>query len=332
MINWWEPLPGFWLPRSWTYEKDRWPDYTADYVEARLASMPEVTDVLKFRGYGEVSGRAWGAWNGSYNNDKPLKRGWPELERIADKLYDKARYIYLVPAWRRAIVNLLGELDDAEDQLSTILWVAETVSKKWIPLPKSLMNRADQLRKTLDCSEKVLAGITPFRGSKAEYGNCLKEIAKQKEAKQRQRAGLIAWFQDNWGRLLEAAQATNQWFDIGIVLGPIMGFIEEGLYGLAYKTVDNYLVAVDAYMPGYREDFHRNARELSDSVERTLAPLFAPVNYEAIDQQGANIAHGGGAVGGTIYDIFGFERPAPKDPNATPPPPTWMDELLFVAP
>ncbi len=49
---------------------------------------------------------------------------------------------------------------------------------------------------------------------------------------------------------------------MGIVLGPIMGWIEEGMWGLARKTTDNYLIAVDALMPGYRDDFKRNAEEL----------------------------------------------------------------------
>jgi hypothetical protein len=113
----------------------------------------------------------------------------------------------------------------------------------------------------------VLSGITPFRGHKSEYEQCLKEINKAKQQQRERVAGLLDWFKQNWGRLLEAAQATNTWFGVGIVLGPIFAWIEEGLWGLAKKTVDNYLIAADAILPGYREDFWRNASELVRRVD-----------------------------------------------------------------
>lgn len=58
-----------------------------------------------------------------------------------------------------------------------------------------------------------------------------------------------------------------------------MGWIEEGLWGLAQKTGDNYLIAVDALMPGYKEDFERNAQELSESVERAWNDLWETTNW-----------------------------------------------------
>lgn len=267
MVNWYEALPGFWLPLGWPWTEAEWPDYTDPDFERALHDLPDPTEIIRFRGYGQPSPRAWGAWLSAFNNDRPLTRGWGELEWIAGKMYETARYKYLVPAWRRAIVKVVTELDDLEDQVSTILWAAEWVTRKVIPLPPHLLNRMDQVRRTLDCGEKILAGITPFRGGKSEYANCLRDQQRAKERAKAQRAGLLAWFRENWGRLLEAAQATGQWFDVGIVLGPIYAWIEEGVWGLAMRTTDNYLIAVDALMPGYREDFWRNAEELSNAID-----------------------------------------------------------------
>lgn len=282
MINWREALPGFWLPATFVWTEQEWPDYTAPDFERALTDTPDVSDIIKLRGFGQPSPRAWAAWMTAFNADKPLRRGWADLEAIAGRMYETARYKYLVPAWRRAIVETLTELDDLEDQLSTILWVAETVSRKWIPLPKGLLSKADQARRTLDCAEKVLAGATIFRGGKSDYANCLRETENAKKRARAQKAGLVAWFRENWGRLLEAAQATGQWFDVGIVLGPIWAFIEEGAWGLAKRTTDNYLIAVDALMPGYKEDFYRNAEELSNRISQAWDDTWGAVDFQEL--------------------------------------------------
>jgi hypothetical protein len=268
MMNWYQALPNFWLPAGTFYDSARWPDFTApDYVRL-LEETLDPLDMIRFLNFGRPDRRAWGSWLNAYNKDKPLRYRPDFHGPIADRTYETARYKFLVPAWRRAITKVIQELDDIEDQVSTILWIMEWITRKIIPIPPGIMNATTRLARSLDCAEKIIAGITPFRGAKAEYGNCLREAARAKARAKAQHAGLLAWFRANWGRLLEAGQATETWFDVGIILGPIMGFIEEGLWGLAQKTVDNYLVAVDAVMPGYREDFQRNARELSEAVDR----------------------------------------------------------------
>jgi hypothetical protein len=286
--NWYEVLPDFWLPFGWIYDGARWPDYTQDFIASRLEQADDISDLLVFRDFGEPTPKAWAAWIGAFGCDRPLNRNWLDLEIIADKKYDIARYRYLVPAWRRAITEVIGDIDDVEDQISTILWVLQWISKKVVPLPPTLMNRADQLRHTLDCGEKVLAGITPFRSSKADFANCRRSTTIAITKHRTRKAQLLQWFRDNWGKTLEAAQATGTWFDVGIILGPVMGWIEEGLWGLAAKTLDNYLVAVDAVLPGYSEDFKRSAEELGDAVdqvwESTWEPLNAWDNENILDQ------------------------------------------------
>lgn len=266
MNNWYEALPGFWLPASKPFDRVRWPDYSDPRYEELLQNEIDLESLIRLRGITTPDRRQWGAWLNAFKNDKPVTWSDDFHGPIADRMYDTAQYKHLVPAWRRAITEVIGDLDDVEDQLSTILWVAEWITRKVIPLPKSLMNRAQQVQRTLDCAEKALAGVTIFRSGKSEYADCLKKKQNALKRAKDQKAGLLAWFRANWGRLLEAAQATGTWFDVGIVLGPIMGWIEEGMWGIAQKTTDNYLIAVDAVMPGYREDFNRNAAELSERV------------------------------------------------------------------
>jgi hypothetical protein len=268
MINWYEALPGFLLPTSCAYDPARWPDFTRPEITDALEDLPDPSAILRFNGVIGLDRKQWGAWLSALQNDRAIVTCSEFYLQVADRMYETARYKFLVPAWRRAITDIIGEIDDIEDQLSTILWVLEWITRKVVPLPKSVMNGAQKVQRTLDCAENMLAGVTIFRSGKSEYADCLRKQQRARDAARNQRAGLLAWFKENWGRLLEAAQATNTWFDVGIVLGPIMGWIEEGMWGLAQSTTDNYLVAVDAVLPGYSEDFYRNAEELSDSVSQ----------------------------------------------------------------
>ncbi len=270
MTWWYEPLPGFFLPVTFAYDPARWPDYTTPDVSRLLEMDPELSDVLRLRGWGQPSGRAWATWLRSREADRQVRRGWDELEMIADKMYDSARYVYLVPYWRRAITRIITELDDVQDQLTTILWALETVARKWIPVPPKLLDGLRHVDTSLDCATGILAGATLFRTSKSSYQACLDEADQKRKQGRKKAAGAVAWLQENWGNLLQAAQATGTWFDVGIVLGPIMAWIDEGLWGVASKTVDNYLIAADALLPGYADDFRANAQELYDDVQLAI--------------------------------------------------------------
>lgn len=265
--NWYEAIPEFWLPNSKPYDAARWPDYSTEFVAARMEAIDDYPALLVFHEYGKLQPKQWGAWFGGFACDKPT--GWiePFLGPVADRIYDMARYKYLVPAWRRALTKVITQIDDLEDQVSTILWIAEWLTKKYIPMQPGALNLADQVRHSLDCGEKMLAGITPFRGFKSEYANCRRSTTIATSTYRTRKAQLLDWFKQNHGRLLEAAQATGTWFDVGIILGPVMGFIEEGQWGMAKAVLDNYLVAADALWPGSRADFERNAEELSNKID-----------------------------------------------------------------
>jgi hypothetical protein len=265
--NWYELYPGFWIPNTWPVNRARWLDYTRpDYLRI-LEDAPDPEALLRLGSLTRIERRWWGVWIGSFGCDRPLTPFHPTLHEIADRRYENARYVYLVPAWRRRIIELLTEIDDIEDQVSTILWVVEWITRRFIPIPPGVLNGADALRRSLDTAERALAGITPFRSFKPAYLEELRRAKRAKDNAKRSKNALLAWFSANWGRLLEALQATGTWFDVGIVLGPIFGFIEEGLWGLARYTMNNYLIAADALAPGYREDFLRNAEDLYNRVQ-----------------------------------------------------------------
>lgn len=284
MINWYEALPGFWLPNGWVWTEDEWPDYTADAYIRALSEGPDIGDIIKIGGPSTASKKAWGAWFGNFEGDRPLKRGWPELEQVAQKRYEAARYRSLVPAWQRAVTATLTELDDIEDQLSTILWIMEIISKKFIPIPPGWIDVTRRVADTTDCAGKLLGGLSPIRGSKAAYADCLANIGRERRRARAQKAGLLAWFQENWGRLIEAAQASNTWFDVGVVLGPIMGYIEEGMWGLIEETSENYLLAADALFPGYAEWARETDRAISEAIQKAWDETWGAVPPDRWDE------------------------------------------------
>lgn len=63
-----------------------------------------------------------------------------------------------------------------------------------------------------------------------------------------------------------------------------MGWIEEGMWGLAQQTVNNYLIAVDSLLPGYKQDFERNAAELSAEVDLAWEDTWAQVTEWTTDR------------------------------------------------
>ena len=283
MINWYQPLPGFWLPATWVADRTRWPDYTDPGYIRFLEEAPDVGAMLVLRGAGQPSKRAWGAWLTAFNNDKPLTRGWADLELIADKKYDTARYQYLVPAWKQAMTKLITEIDDLEDQLSTIMWVAEWVTRKWIPIPPKLLNTAQTINTSVDCAGKLLAGVDPFRGLKSAYAECIAAQRRKSTAARAQKSGLLAWFKDNWGRLLEAAQATGTWGEVGIVLGPIFAWIDEGMWSLVSKSPEISNVAAESLFPGYGAAVQAATTDLMQRLEQAWDDTWQQVDFEEFD-------------------------------------------------
>ena len=280
MNNWREALPGFWLPNSWAHDESRWPDYTDDGYIRAIEDTPDISDVIRLRGLGQPTSQQWGAWLGAFNADRAIKQQTEFLAIIADRKYESARYVYLVPAWRRKMVEIATEIDDIEDQVSTILWVAETVARKWIPIPPKLLNAGAKLSKSLDCGGKLLTQVTPLRGGKSEYAECLNELVRSKKRSKEQKAGLLAWFQDNWGRLLEAAQATGTWFDIGIVLGPIMAYIDEGMWGAIKAEQEHTWMRIDAVIPGFKQTVDTGLELLNNEIEKAWDSTWGKVQSD----------------------------------------------------
>jgi hypothetical protein len=262
-FNWFELYPGFEIPRN--LNASQFPPYGSFNPD-----IPDPTDLIRLGTLLDIPSWAWAAWYSARKTQRLPNIPLEILEEIAWRKYGTARYQALVPQWRRSLVELATDIDDIEDQLSTILWLLEWISGKFIPIPPSALNFADDIRKLLDRAQDALTPISIGRAAKAEWAEKHAEARRTTRAARSKNAKIITWLQNNYGRVLEAAQATGTWFDVGVVIGPIFGFIEEGMWGLAQKTLDNYLIAAEAFMPGYTEDFKRNAQELADSVDETM--------------------------------------------------------------
>lgn len=264
MALWREVHPGFWLPPN--IDARQFPPY-GDFDP----DLPDPLELIRLP-WGDPALRwAYPAWKAAQRADRAPRIPAYLMDTIAWRAYGQARYEYLVPQWRRWMSDLATEIDDIEDQLSTITWLLQGLGRKLIPIPPGVFSAADDLRRSLDAAQDVLQYTGSSRGAKSDF------LERQREQRRRQRAArsrmarIVVWLQANYGRLLEAAQATGTWFDMGIVLGPIFSYIEEGLFGVANATLENYLIAVEAFLPGYSEDFRRNATELREAVQLELA-------------------------------------------------------------
>lgn len=269
-IHWYEALPGFWLPNALRYDRARWPDYTAIDFQRALAEAPQLDNLLRLRGFGRPDGKLWAIWFAGFGCDRRIGKMAPALQPIADAMYEKARFKHLVPFWRQWMITALTEIDDLEDQISTVLWVIELLAKKVPGLSKINLDAPRALNRLLNDAERALAGATLTRRSKAEWKDKQNQVRARKRAARTKGAKLFAWLQQNYGRLLEAAQATGTWADVGIVLGPIFGFVEEGIWGVVKGTATNYSIAIDALYPGYREFDIQFSRDVDTFVEENL--------------------------------------------------------------
>ena len=292
MNNWAEIYPGFWLPQGWAIDKDRFPDYTAlgyidkaagelvgtvevdgEEIEARRPKVLGVDprDVIRLRRLTQPSKQAWGTWLGGFANDRPLKRGWSDLEQIADSMYSTARFKHLTPLWRQAIISIMTEIDDIEDQLGTILWIVGWIGKKWIPKPLlPALEKTRDLTDALDCAGKSLAGMGPAYTAKTDYVECVNDKRRRAKRKLKQKKGLLAWLRKNYGPVLEAAQATGTWVDVGIVLGPIMAVVEDGWWGAMQTALNTPSIILEALEEPKRTITEEAARRLyaPDAIER----------------------------------------------------------------
>lgn len=284
MVHWIECQPGFWLPRSIEcYQFPLYDDWNPD--------LPDWTEIVNLAGVGRPPSWAWGAWYTAQKADRPLKIDPGLAHAIAVRSYDSQRFVHIIPAWRRQLIEYVTAVDDIEDQVSTIAWLAETVLNKVIPIPRGVLSNVTQLRKMLDQLESTLSIVPLSRTSKSEYASKQRELRAAKRTARGNLARLASWLRENWGNLLEAGQASNTWFDVGIVLGPIMGYIEGGIWDLASRTIDNYVVAADALLPGFRDDYYASWAEWQQAIDDAWDATF-----ENIEQWGTqSFTNGGGA-------------------------------------
>lgn len=274
--NWYECQPDFFIPT--TLDCSRFPPYEDFDLE-----LPDWTDVINIDGLGRPPSWAWAAWFNAQRRDAPLRIDAGLIEQVAARVYSSQRMVHTIPRWRRQLIEWVTEIDDIEDQISTIAWLAETVLNKIIPIPRGVLSQVTQLRRMLDTLENTL-GLTSFsRASKAEFAAKQRELRAAKRGARTGLARTVTWLRENWGNLLEAGQATNTWFDVGIVLGPIMGYLENGLWDLAERGLDGYLIAADALMPGFRDDYYNSWADWQLAIDDAWAATFDTIDEWSTD-------------------------------------------------
>lgn len=267
MENWYEPRPGFFLPNTWTLDPARWPDYTHYTEEVILDQVTELEGMIHLGGATKPEPRAWGAWLGAQKADKPLKRGWNDFELLADILYRTARYKHLIPAWKRALTAAVTELDDIEDQISTVTWLLEIVLRKFLPIPQGLISAGQRTSRALDSAQQILTSGGLRKDDKWQWLERTRSVRHAKKAARTKQAKLIVWVRENSGKLIEAAQASNTWFDVGITIGQLFALADNMRWEVAKATLG-----------GYNDLFYALAPETMAAGDAALNTWFAEID------------------------------------------------------
>lgn len=132
-----------------------------------------------------------------------------------------------LPEWRKEMVKVVTTLDNIQDQISTISWITGPLLDKLGPKGKAIHAVADATAGAINWTQKLIAGPQPSSSKKHQR-------ALNRSANARAKGGVagtlqkgVEWVRRNQGHLLEAGQATDTWFGVGISLGAVFGALEE---------------------------------------------------------------------------------------------------------
>ena len=213
------------------------------------------------------------AWRDEYNTAASEGRD-PDLTGAQIRAVERAEWIkrskaqQQLPAWRRSAIKLITELDNVEDEIATIAWFVELTGAK---LAGPLMRGVKVAQELGYAADAVNAALTLPGLGRAVKSKLERDARRRRRARAR-RAGTLnktlVWFQDNWGHLFEAGQASASWTGYGIQPGPIMGVMEEGWWGVARWANEGYLEIADLVEPGAKRDFLRWAAEGDAALQR----------------------------------------------------------------
>ncbi len=143
-----------------------------------------------------------------------------------------------IPEWRQKLVRLLTQLDNIEDQVSTVLWVTDPLTRRWAPT-RAISEVAHRTTDAVSNIQQAIAGPALYKAlAKSKAARKNKRSSRSVTGKLGNLQRAAGWLKTNQGRLLEAGQALETWTGVGISLGPIFGAMEEAqdrLFQSAYE-------------------------------------------------------------------------------------------------
>src|SRR6266545_1018718 len=132
-----------------------------------------------------------------------------------------------IPEWRETLVGVVTALDNVQDIVATAAWLGGPLLRSMGRLGPWLHGEVQATATALGTLERGIGGPLPGGRAKHEHMN-------QRRADARRRTGVIGglqrgmeWFGRSQGHLLEAAQASDTLFGVGLTLGAMMGALEE---------------------------------------------------------------------------------------------------------
>ncbi len=191
-----------------------------------------------------------------------------------------------VPYWRQVATSVVTSLDNVQDVASTLAWLGGPLLRSLGRIGTILHGEAVAGVSAAGWLERTLGGPVPGRAGKHKY-------TQQRPANARTRTGLIGglqrgmeWFGREHGHLLEAAQASDTLFGVGLTLGAIVGALEETYWRtgqqLYYTALSAANVAI-AEFTGLSPAGQAAAREAAGNYARAglEAPAAPPVEWAA---------------------------------------------------
>jgi hypothetical protein len=147
---------------------------------------------------------------------------WRNRQRLIEQAEESG-----VPYWRQVMTQVLTTLDNIQDVVATAAWMGGPLLRRMGKLGTYLHGEVKSTATALGTMERALGGPLPGGRAKHDYMN-------RRMADARKRTGFIGglqkgldWFGKNQGHLLEAAQASETITGYGLVLGAVMGALEE---------------------------------------------------------------------------------------------------------
>jgi len=151
-----------------------------------------------------------------------------------------------VPYWRQSMTGVITALDNVQDIVATAAWMGGPLLRRLGKIGTLLHGQVKEGAVVLNTMERSLGGPLPTGREKHKHMN-------ERKANARKRTGLIGglqrgldWFGKSQGHLLEAAQASDTLFGVGLTLGAVMGALEETYWRTGQKAYYTAMTAANA--------------------------------------------------------------------------------------